>query len=300
MNLKNIIACFLLITCFSVNTSVYGELLKFKAGDKSTYIITQQMVGEIDPSDQYRSDGMMYIDLTVLSVNEANNSYPIEVEVKMRELHIDEFHQNDLASAMVIEDLVSTQSQGTDVPPSKFQPLIDNAMIFRIEGPFQVKETTGVLAQVNDGEGDFAFGHFGATPWTFELFLTQLFQFAGEDLKAKKSYHANCHQLFFWENAEPNEGGLEIIEKSNYKIKKVNPSVIKATWKGKAELINQIQNHYGVVKIEEEVIWHTDNPMIQSRGIKVMINKYFQDDYQHQPLHSLRLKQNWQPVDQTE
>jgi hypothetical protein len=53
--------------------------------------------------------------------------------------------------------------------------LINYPLNFRVEKEFQIKEITGHLAQIYENT-DFAL--FGATPWTFELLLTQIEQFA--------------------------------------------------------------------------------------------------------------------------
>lgn len=232
---------------------INGETLPFKAGDAAVYTISQQC----DMSavylgwykDTIHSDCSMDVEVTLLSAG-----YPYEVEVTLKKVVIFEEVKRGVTKKTSYD---SSAPQTDDKLSNYFKTLIDRPMRFIVEGDFMVQETTGYLSD--------DFFHFGGTAWTYQLFLTQLFQLSGEDLILEQSYPVSCYQLLNWEDEQAVKESDLLMHKGEYVIGGIDSENIESRWEG------HVISDDGSLKTElvvfGNVSWDKANPLVQQREL---------------------------------
>lgn len=263
----------------------HAESLDFKPGDQASYRLYQkiesvtELFGEVT---QANSDVIIELDVNILSSNPRTLSFPFDVEVVLRGISMHEVLKDDEGTTTTIYDSHSMMG-GNPTLAAYFLQLIDYPLYFRVNGDFQVNESSGYLYRLyeKNKNSDEINELFGATTWTYELFLSQLFQLSGKNLVVNKSYPITCYQLLNWEddkyelNAEEN-----VMESCSYIVKSIDDRNIKASVQGSATITDPDLHLNGQVYIDGDVVWNTSNPLIQKRKwraeIEEVINTYMQ------------------------
>jgi hypothetical protein len=164
-----------------------------------------------------------------------------------------------------------------------------------VEKDFQIKETTGYLTQIYENfDSPSPMGLFGATPWSFELLLTQLFHLSGENLLSTNLYPASCYQFLNWEDEALDEQEISLHQTSAYIVNATDSKKIEASWEGNAKVASVEGDMNGEVSIIGNVTWDITNPMNQKRDLEVNIEQTYNGFF---PSHiKMSAQQTWQPV----
>lgn len=301
---KNALSLFFIFSIFFLST-LQAEFLSFKAGDQVSYIITQKSTGTFKFFDDQESreperinvhsDATIHLDVKILSTDENGSKYPFDVEITPKKIVITELQLDGLSTRIICYDSENKELMPFERLENYFNKIINQPLIFRIEESFQVKEIKSQLTEANkDFDSTSFIGLFGATPWTYEFFLTQLFHLSGENLKVKNQYPVSFHELINWED--------EFIEKEkiitdgsfNYKVASINSNEIEASLKGSSEATSDEYKIDSEIFLDGNVIWSTESPLIQKRhlSIKIKFNQkeFFQTDV------DLDIEQTWEPI----
>ncbi len=218
------------------------------------------------------------------------------MEVTLKKIDFFEVRQDGMSSTVIKYATNSPKTLENHILADHLDKLINHPLIFRVEGAFQVKETTGYLAQINENfYSPSNQGLFGATPWTFELLLTQLFHLSGEKLQLTNSYPVSCYQFLDWEEDADdrlNEQEISLHQTSHYKINQMNSKKIDASWQGNAKVIRLKDGLDGNISLAGNVAWDIANPMIQKRDLTINIEVI---DTGSLPLHLKgSIQQTWE------
>lgn len=265
----------LLAIVFCMN--IHADILPFKAGQKAAYTLTQKLDSDIaifSESDHVESNATIDLDVEILSANEETASYPFDVKITLKKIIYTEIQQDSNSTHVISydSDIKGRKVANTPLLTEHFQKIIDHPLYFRVEKDFQVKEIGNYLTTLNeDFESPSLTGLFGATHWTYELFLTQLFHLSGENLTEQKSYPASCYQLLNWEDEAMDEDQVRIYQESNYIIDSINSKGIYAFWQGNAKAIDLhlFSQRSGDVTVTANVTIDAAKPLVQQRTLKV-------------------------------
>lgn len=273
---------------FCVANYANADVLSFKTGDQASYTITQKLDVEQELFDviwHAQSETTIAIDMKILSSNPETFSYPFDVEVTLKKLAFYEREQDEDGSRTIKYDSKGVRTPENTVIAEYLDKLIDHPLSFRVEGDFQVKETSGYLANICEVD-DFAEDDFipsdlhllGTTPWSFELLLTQLFHLSGENLLLTNAYPVSCYQFLNWEDDKLDEQFLEIEQSSAYTVTNKDTKKIAATWKGTANVTGGIEDSKdedlaGNVSLVGNVTWDITNPMVQQRDLEAQMDE---------------------------
>ena len=274
---KNILSFLLLATLFY--TDIHAGVLTFKAGQKAAYNITQKLDSDIyifNESEHCQSEARVSFDIEILSVNKKTASYPFDVKITLKKVLFSEIQQNGISTNLIAYDSSSKDLKTSEnhLLAEYYEKIIGNPLYFRVEKEFRVKETNGYLAQIHeDFDSPTSMGLFGATPWTYELFLSQLFHLSGENLKTQQSYPTSCYQFLNWEDAPLDENQISIYQESDYIVNSMNSKAISASWQGNAKVINYalFLEGSGDVTVAGNVKWDAANPLVQQRALKAEV-----------------------------
>lgn len=289
-----------------VFTQISAETLNFKAGDRAAYIINQKInLVANDVTDNFeskisgQSDQTLHLDIKLLNVGE--NGFPYDVEVKVKSLASCSTIYDELGHRMVKLDSANF-SKVNSVVARILQPLIDYPLNFRVDADFQVTETTGMLAavydQLDDLDNDLAdYAIFGATPWCYELILTQMFHLAGQDLQLGESYSTRCYPLLAWESEPLNEQEMQIGESSNYSVETIAGTNLIGFWRGNATVSGEKdgEKYLGTVQVKGEVIWDPANSLSQARLLEIDVTEQMNSTFV-----SASATQFWLPITPSE
>lgn len=266
---------FVLAMFFCADNAVHADTLLFKAGDKAFYTITQKINAEGiifgDPII-HESEATIDFNVEILSSNPETLGYPFDVEINLRRMRVVQSESDGSSTDKIKYDSKSSKNSANPVLVKHLKKLIDHPLRFRVEDEFQVKETTGYLEEIYF---DCDENLFGATPWTYELMLTQLFHLTGEDLQKENSYSVSCYQLLNFEDDPMDEEEQKIDQDSNYTVTAVNSKEIKASWLGEAKVTAAPDNEDGMdgtVSVNGHVTWNMKNPILQKRDLKVNLD----------------------------
>lgn len=292
---KNFLYCFLLFS-FLFAHSVYAEFLLFKTGDKASYTISQKLASEYEIFDETtysKSEATIDLDVEILSANQETSSYPFEVGVTLRRLLISEIQEDGKSSTIINYDSGSSNNE-SKILAAHLDKLINQSLVFRVEEDFQINEMTDYLAQLYEElDSPSLMGIFGATPWSFELLLTQLFHLSGENLLPTNLYPVSCYQFLNWEDEALDESEISLNQSCAYLVNAIDSNDIEASWKGNAQVANFEDELNGEVSVIGSVIWDVANPLIQKRDLAVKIEEIY-DGWV--PIHiKLSAQQTWQP-----
>lgn len=289
---------FLLSSFLWGNNALYSEFLLFKAGDKASYTISQKLTSEFEIFDETtysQSEATIDLDIEILSLNQKTFRYPFEVEVTLKKIIISEIQQDGISSTIIRYDSDCLRNLENNILAEHLDRLINYPLNFRVEKDFQIKETTGHLAQIYENfDSPSSMGLLGATPWTFELLLTQLFHLSGENLVLTNSYPASCYQFLNWEDEALDEQEIGLLQSSAYIVNAIDSKKIEASWKGNAKVASIEDDMNGEVSVIANVTWDIANPMIQKRDLEVKIEQTYNGFF---PAHiNFSAQQTWQPA----
>jgi len=294
--------CNILITSLlflGASTSLQAEFLQFVPGNSASYELHQTVSHKVDLMGVITNvdiDATIALDVKILEASETL-SYPFTVEVTLRNLQfatVESSGRNYKANNFASEEEDSTLPALSEFLPN----IIDVPMTFIVNGPFDVVETSGVIDQLDPlyTQEILSVKIFGLTPWTYNLFLTQLFHLAGEDLELSNSYEVEGHQLFNWEDGVVNEDEVDIVQFFTYDILKMDNENIDATWKGSAILFNKsvFAGLPGQLGVEAQVSWNKNNPLIQQRKMKLDLNEKITFLGLFEMAVQMNIEQTWQ------
>lgn len=296
VTIKNLTKLFL-ITAFFYATNVHAEFLLYKAGDKASYTISQKLISEHEIFDEKtfsESEATINLDVEILSLNHETSNYPFNVKVVLRKIFISEIQQDGKSKTIISYDSDS-ENKKNKILATYFDKLINHPLVFRVDNDFQIKEITGYLTQIYENfDSPSPMGLFGATPWTFELLLTQLFHLSGENLLTTNSYPASCYQFLNWEDEALDEQEISLNQTSTYIVNAIDWKKIKASWKGNA-IVASIEDHMnGEVSVIGHVAWDIANPINQKRDLEVKIEQTYNGFF---PSHiKMSIQQAWQSI----
>lgn len=296
-----------LLSLFFAKNALYAEFLSFKVGNKVSYTISQKLNAEYEMDDEKcyaESEAKIDVDIEILASNEQTFSYPFDVQVVLKKVVFSEIVRDGQTSEMMKYDSNSLKTENyafgsaeyyTKEIAEHFDKLINHPLIFRVEKDFQIKETTNYLTQIDkDYSSPSHTGLFGATPWTFEFLLTQLFHLSGENLQLANLYPTSCYQILNWEDGALDEQEISIDQFCVYTIiDEVDSKTIEASWQGKAKVKDIEDDLDGNIALIGNVTWDITNPMIQKRDLKVKIEEI------HAEVPSqikISVHQIWEPV----
>ncbi|HEV8051743.1 MAG TPA: hypothetical protein VGP47_04550 [Parachlamydiaceae bacterium] len=272
---KKIVLLLLLISLFYV--SIQADVLSFKSGQKATYTITQNLDAEIavfNETMHCRSEAAIDVDIEILSSNLQTSSYPIDVKITLKRVLFSEVQQEGQITKQIIYDSNSKDLMTVEnhLLAEYYENVINHPLYYSVDKDFKIVETVGYITQIHESfDSPDYMGLFGATPWSYELFLTQLFHLAGENLQVRKSYPTSCYQFLNWEQASLDEEQIGLYQVSDYTVDSMDSKSISASWLGNAKVIDYqlFKEGGGDVCVAGHVIWDTTNPLIQTRTLKV-------------------------------
>lgn len=274
---------------------MHAEFLVFKVGDKASLRICQKLTSEYEIFDEItysQSEATIDLDIEILSSNQETSDYRFDVEITLRKILISEIQQDGKSTTTINYDSESANKENK-ILSTNLDKLINNSLVFRVEKDFQIKETTGHLTQIYENfESPSSIGLFGATPWTFELLLTQLFHLSEENLLSKNLYPVTCYQFLNWEDEALDEQEISLNQSSAYRVNAIDSKKIEASWKGNAKAASVEDGMNGEVSVIGNITWDIANPLIQNRDLEVKIeemhNRWF-------PAHvKMSVQQIWQ------
>ncbi len=283
-----------LTVCIGVCQFAFAEPLTFKAGDKASYTITQETKSELEWfSKEFGSaTGSIDIDVEILSVNEETLSYPYEVQVILKRVSGLDVAKDGYSVTTTAYDSGSLKNEDNQLLAEYFEKLIDHPLTFKVEKDFQVKETSDYLTPLHeDFESPCSIEMLGASPWTYQVFLTQLFHLSGEDLQIATVHKKSCHQFISWED-EPSEDLKILNQESDYTINSNDSVKIDASWQGNAKVESFEDSMNGEVTLTGSVNWDNANPMIQQRDVKIDLEAYMNGFFSINA--KLSIHQTWQ------
>lgn len=288
---------FLLTTFLAlfVCQSAFAEILCFKAGDKASYTITQEVKSELEMFSREfgLSTGSIDIDVEILSVNEETLSYPYDVQVTLKHVYGLDVAKDGYSVTTTQYDSGSLKTEENHLLAEYFEKLIDHPLIFTVEQDFQVKETSNYLTELHeDFESPCFMEMLGASPWTYQFFLTQLFHLSGQDLQIATVHPKSCHQLLSWEDDELSDDIKILNQECDYIINSNDAEKIVASWQGNAKAESFEDSMKGEVTLDGNVTWDAANPMIQQRDVKIHLEAYMNGFFSTHA--KLSIHQNWQ------
>lgn len=293
---KNLLCIFLLFSFFYAN-NVQAEFLLFKAGDKASLRICQKLDSEYENFDEItysQSEAIIDLDIEILSSNQETSHYPFDVEVTLRKILISEVQQDGKSTTIISYDSDSANKENK-ILSTHLDKLINHPLLFRVEKDFQIKETTGHLTQIYENfDSPSPMGLFGATSWTFELLLTQLFHLSGENLLSTNLYPVSCYQFLNWEDEALDEQEISLNQSSAYIVNAIDSKKIEASWEGNAKVASVEDDMNGEVSVIGNVTWDIANPLIQKRDLEVKIEETHNGWF---PAHiKMSAQQIWQSI----
>ncbi len=260
---KLILSVFLLGLLFSISQA---NALVFKAGDQAAYTISEKVDLEVkNIKAAIQSDATLDLTIKILSTNPETLSYPFEVEVILKKIVASESAKIGKNSKTFKYNSESSKNASTTQEISK---ILNVSMLFRVDGPFQVEETTGYLTKLFwEWDSSTELDIFGTHEGTYVNLLTQLFHLSGEDLVLTHTYPVNCFTLLEWDDPSLEDGfdDAQIKHSSSYKINKMDTKAIHATWEGYAR--QAVTGYNANLVLKGDVNWNIKNPMIQQRKI---------------------------------
>ena len=290
---------FLLTTFLTlfVCQSAFAETLCFKVGDKASYTIIQEINAEQEMfSKEFgHSKGSIDIDVEILSVNEETLNYPYEVQVTLKHISAVDVAKDRFSVTTTQYDSESLTKEDNKHLVEYFEKLIGHPLTFTVEQDFQVKETSNYLTPLHE---DFYFKSpcsmemLGASPWTYQFFLTQLFHLSGEELQIATVHPKSCHQLLNWEDDEPSDDLKILNQECDYIIDSNNTDTIDARVIGSARVESFEDAMRGEVNLTGNVTWNATNPMIQQRDMTIYLEAYTKGFFASHA--KLSIHQTWQ------
>jgi len=275
--------------------SAFAAPLSFKTGDKASYTIFQEVNSEMEMfSKEFgHSTCSIDIDVEILSVNEETLSYPYDVQVTLKRVFAIDKEKVGFGVTITEYDSNSLKPDDNQLLVEYFEKLIDHPLTFRVEQDFQVKETSNYLTELfEDFESPGSMEMLGASPWTYQFFLTQLFHLSGEDLQIATVHPISCHQLLSWEDDELSDDLKILNQECDYIIHSNDSEKINASWQGNAKVESFEDSMNGEVMLTGNVTWDAANPMVQQRDLKIHLEAYY---YYFFSIHAkLSIHQVWQ------
>ncbi|MGA8164417.1 MAG: hypothetical protein WB791_05240 [Waddliaceae bacterium] len=113
----------------------------FKIGDKASYTISQKLTAETEDEffDEIRhiqSEGIIDLDIEILSSNQEIFSYPFDVEVTLRKILISEIQQDGKSTTIIEYDSDGLKNTENYILEEYLSKLINHPLNFRIEKDF--------------------------------------------------------------------------------------------------------------------------------------------------------------------
>jgi hypothetical protein len=185
-NIVGVLVPFYLVTsCVGGMHVLSAKEAQFKPGDKVKLSMSEEVdfpyqIGFDEHSDHYslidrNTDTTLEVEMKIVSSHPETLSYPLEVEVKVIRLTI--YADNGAASDTISYDSRNPTSLSNFILGEALLPLFYFPLRFQVDGPFQIKEMTGYLAQVEENCSTMQTVTFLRSPrWTLALMLTRFFQ----------------------------------------------------------------------------------------------------------------------------
>lgn len=268
-----------LLGCFSLS----AVQLQFKPGNEASYFFRQWIKGE----KNFCGDETIFawgleadIDLKIESVNDGPSIYPIQVELRLSNIkYLSEIKRGITYIKSAFD---STNPQEALCDDAVKLNNLNTTYHFKIDGDFKITELTNHIANfyLNDDSSSSADSDspdMAASendldkdevclflPWTFELFLTQVFHLADQDLHAGQSYEVDCYPLDCLEDVRCKLEEKTLTQHSAYQIEQIQPHKIFAVWKGNAQIKdNYWEDSLSKVFVKTKKEWDTENSLIQ-------------------------------------
>ena len=279
---KMIVGAFLLGSCCCFHQTLSADPLVFKVGDAASYSVTQttdcqnKWLSGVFGTERNRYEDTIAFTVKILSSDAETLSYPFDVELTMKGIRINNTETSGDETETVCYDSDNPQDADKYTWAKHLANLINVPMLFRVNGEFDVKEVTGLLEKECTALDDFSSQHFfGATPWSFELLLTQLFHLSGEEMQPSVAYPVSCYQLINWEDEKIKIEEYDLRQDGGYVISSVDPETIEGTWQEVAIIKGDktaIDLSKAAISVDGNVKWNAANPLIQQREMNACIN----------------------------
>lgn len=292
--MKTILA-FLL--CCTMTCPIYaGNMLNFQAGQKAAYTVHQDANVAMKSENgnvSIHSNSILGFTVEVLKIDSTTHSFPIEVEVNVTQLKIDE--NIKLPFNEIAVQYNSYRAKDNPVSLQKIvAKLMKKPLQFTINENYKVEETTGRLEAFEDHFDDkTSVIPTGANGFMFRVLLGQIFHLVGQK-DSQKAYNVSSYPLARWDediSTSSFSSDFEIVDKTEYTIGKSTATAIYGSWKGKAQLCCDWEETKSNLTIDGNIAWNKANPLVQARDILFKID---QKDISSDPvsLHA-KIHQKW-------
>jgi len=261
---------FLSLLCLLCVSNAYAmPLLNFKAGQKASYTIIQEAMGEVTSPKGVMKAHMganIHFNLEVISVDPKTGSYPIEVVVTLKKVAINDRFTVPFGNKQITYD--SSRRGNNPLLKQALKQLIDQSLRFIVHEDFELVELTGKLQKFEVQYSAITDMYmFGGSEFSYRMILGQIFHLAGAQA-GQNSYPIAAYPLANWEEEVSSSADeVKIADTSHYQILATRGQKLHGVWKGQSRVLCKYTELQDLISIQGNVIWDKDNPLLQSRDI---------------------------------